>query len=80
MDYHTKNQENFKWNKKIWTDEITELSETLELFEHSVMSDSLQPMDCSTSGFPDHHQLAELAQTRVHRVGDVDLQSNYLAK
>ena len=28
------------------------------------------PMDCSMSGFPVHHQLPELAQTHVHRVGD----------
>ena len=28
------------------------------------------PTDCSTSGFPVHHQLPELAQTHVHRVGD----------
>ena len=28
------------------------------------------PMDCSTSGFLVHHQLPELAQTHVHRVGD----------
>ena len=28
------------------------------------------PMDCSTPGFPVHHQLPELAQTCVHRVGD----------
>ena len=28
------------------------------------------PMDCSMSGFPVHHQLLELAQTHVHRVGD----------
>ena len=26
------------------------------------------PMDCSTSDFPVHHQLPELAQTHVHRV------------
>ena len=25
------------------------------------------PMDCSTSGFPVHHQLLQLAQTHVHR-------------
>ena len=25
-------------------------------------------MDCSTPGFPVHHQLPELAQTQVHRV------------
>ena len=28
------------------------------------------PVDCSTPGFPVHHQLSELAQTHVHRVGD----------
>ena len=27
-------------------------------------------MDCSTPGFPVHHQLSELVQTHVHRVGD----------
>ena len=31
------------------------------------------PMDCSTPGFPVHHQQLELAQTHVHRVGDVIL-------
>ena len=28
------------------------------------------PMNCSRPGFPVHHQLLELAQTYVHRVGD----------
>ena len=28
------------------------------------------PMDCNMPGFPVHHQLLELAQTHVHRVGD----------
>ena len=28
------------------------------------------PMDCSSPGFPVHHQLPELAQTHVHRVSD----------
>ena len=27
-------------------------------------------MDCSTPGFPVHHQLPELTQTHVHRVSD----------
>ena len=27
-------------------------------------------MDCSTPGFPVHHQFQELAQTHVHRLGD----------
>ena len=29
------------------------------------------PMECSTRGFPVHHQLLRLAQTRVHQVSDV---------
>ena len=28
------------------------------------------PMDCSSPGFPVHHQFLELAQTHVHRVDD----------
>ena len=28
------------------------------------------PMDCSTTGFPFHHQLPELSQTHVHQVND----------
>ena len=28
------------------------------------------PMDCSMTGFPVHHQLLELAQTHVHQVSD----------
>ena len=28
------------------------------------------PLDCRLAGFPVHHQLLELAQTHVHRVGD----------
>ena len=29
------------------------------------------PMNCSTPGFPVHHQLPECTQTHVHRVSDV---------
>ena len=36
------------------------------------------PMDCSTPGFPVHHQLPELAQTHVHRVSDAIQQSHPL--
>ena len=28
------------------------------------------PVDCSTPGFPVHHQLPEPTQTHVHRIGD----------
>ena len=34
-------------------------------------------MDCSTPGFPVHHQLPELAQTHVHQVG-VAIQPSHL--
>ena len=37
------------------------------------------PMDHSTSGFPVHYQLPELAQTHVHRVGDAIQPSNALS-
>ena len=39
-------------------------------FSPSVMSDSLDPMNCSTPGLPVHHQLPEFTQTHVHQVGD----------
>ena len=34
------------------------------------------PMNCSTPGFPVHHQLLELAQTRVHEITDA-IQSSH---
>ena len=37
------------------------------------------PMDCSTPGFPVHHQLPELSQTHVHQVGDVIQSSHSLS-
>ena len=37
------------------------------------------PMDCSTPGFPVHHQLPELTQTHVYRVGDVIQPSHSLS-
>ena len=37
------------------------------------------PMDCSMSGFPVHHQLPEFIQTHVHWVGDTILPSRPLS-
>ena len=37
-----------------------------------------KPMDCSTLGFPVHHQLLELTQTHVHWVGDAIQASSVL--
>ena len=39
-------------------------------FSHSVVSNSLEPMNYCMSGFPVHHQLLQLAQTQVHGVRD----------
>ena len=36
------------------------------------------PMDCSTPGFPVHHQLLKLTQIHVHQVSDVIQQSHSL--
>ena len=46
-------------------------------FSHSVMSNSWDPMDCSTPGFPVYHQFPELTQTHV-RVGDAIQPSHLL--
>ena len=40
---------------------------SVQLLSHVRLCD---PMDCSTPGFPLHHQLLELAQTHAHRVND----------
>ena len=37
------------------------------------------PMDCSMPGFPVHHQLPELTQTHVHRIGDAIQPSHLLS-
>ena len=51
-------------------DNSSSLSSSVQ-FSRSVVSNSWQPhVDCSTPGFPVHHQLPELAQTHVHQVGD----------
>ena len=45
-------------------------SERWLFFRCTVMSDSLQPHDCSAPGFPLLHYLPELTQTHVPWVGD----------
>ena len=45
-------------------------------FSHSVVFYLCNPMDCSTPGFPVHHQLLELAQIHVHWVTDA-IQSSH---
>ena len=48
-------------------------------FSLSAVSDSLQPMNCSTPGLPVHHQHPEFAQTSVHRVSDATQPSHPLS-
>ena len=45
--------------------DFVEFSSVAQLF-----SSLCDPIDCSTPGFPVHHQLPELTQTHVHRVSD----------
>ena len=54
-------------------------SATSVQFTHSLVSYSLWPTDCSTPGFPVHHQLQELVQTHVHWVGDAIQPSHLLS-
>ena len=39
-------------------------------FSHSVVSTLCDPMNCSMSGLPNHHQLPDSTQTYVHWIGD----------
>ena len=65
---------------KFWRDQMKSALILLQFssvqFSRSVMSVTqsyptlCDPVDCSTPGFPVHHQLPELAQTHVHQVGD----------
>ena len=48
-------------------------------FSRSVMSDSLRPHGLQHTGLPFYHQLLELAQTHVHRVGDAIQPSHLLS-
>ena len=45
-------------------------SHILKAVQWLSVSNSLRPMDCSTAGFPVHHQLPEFTQTHLHWVGD----------
>ena len=42
----------------------------LPFFQLSSISQICDPMDCSMSGFPVHHQLPEFTQTHVYRISE----------
>ena len=55
-----------KWMDYLWLP-------TLEFSSVTQLCPTLcDPMDCSTPGFPVHHQFPELTQTHVHWVGDAN--------
>ena len=74
------------WNMKFWNQVIPNevlffflpVNEWLSYYLISVQFSSVAQscpilsdlMDCSTPGFPVNHQVLELTQTHVHRVGD----------
>ena len=77
--FPTHHSRNAMWLKKDVRKVMTVIMDCISLsgngsssvqFSHSVVSNSLWPMDCSTPGLPVHHQLLEFTQTHVHWVGD----------
>ena len=74
-----------------WGHKKLDMTEQLTLFQYkrstnvqvsSVTKSCLtfcNPVDCSTPGFPIHHQLPEVAQTHVHRAGDAIQPSHHLS-
>ena len=56
--------------KKILMIQITMITHHSPRARHCGMQSQVDPMDCSTPGFPVHHQLPELTQTHVHRGSD----------
>ena len=68
----------YKWESSSCMNKGSLVAQTVKnLPSRSVMS--WDPMDCSMPGFPVHHQLPELAQTHVCRVGDAILPSHPLS-
>ena len=59
----------------LWVPVLSTRGHSSVQFSRSVMSNLCDPKDCSTPGFPVHHQLLELAQTHVHWIGSVQFSS-----
>ena len=64
----------YVWNYRIYISQIA-FSQVISPVQFSSVQllSSVQlcsPMDCSTPGFPVHHQHPELTQTHVHKVSD----------
>ena len=61
-------------NERLYTHYLDFTIDILNSFQFSSVAQSCptlcDPMDCSTPGFPVHHQFPELTQTHVHQVSD----------
>ena len=57
--------EGYRYTQMSWGASVARFSSVAQL-----CPTLCDPMDCSIPGLPVHHQLPELAQTHVHRVGD----------
>ena len=53
------------WTQNHWRQISVQFSSVAQLY--LTLCD---PTDCSTPGFPVHHQLLKLTQTHVHQIGD----------
>ena len=58
---------------------VTYIDSLVLLFSHSVVSDSLPPIACSTPDFPVLQYLPEFAHTHVYRINDAIQPSHLLS-
>ena len=79
---HHSSKASILWCSIFFMDQLSHLYMTIKKpsvqFIRLVISSSLHPMDCSTPGFPVHHQLPEPAHTHVHWVSDAIQPSHLL--
>ena len=70
------------WVRDIFILHLLQISQSITSVQFSSVAQLCltlwDPMNCSTPGFPVHHQLPELTQSHVHRVNDVILPSHPL--
>ena len=60
----------YNWRKMLICNYIWYFPCNSVQFSCSVVSNTFDPMDCSTPGLPAQYQLSEFMQTHVHWVGD----------
>jgi len=73
-------KDNWAWSSKSEQLGMERASLSIDIFSLAQLLRCMtlcDPMDCSTPGFPVHHQLPELVQTHAHQIGDA-IQPSYL--